>query len=66
MGQSAFNCKSPDHRVSAVHQHLWLTDDLKGIISPAINYTTATGICPPNITVSSLNSQVSPGVVQVF
>jgi len=49
-GQSISNCKSPDHRISAVHQHLWLTDNLKGIISPAVNYTAATGICPPNTT----------------
>lgn len=54
MGYPVFNYKAPTHSVGAVHQHLWLTDKFKGIISPAINYTAATGICPPNITLFSI------------
>lgn len=60
-GQLAFNCKTPSLQ-SAVHQHLWSTDNLKGIISQfkkvkherLIIYTAAARIYPSNITLFSV------------
>jgi hypothetical protein len=67
MGHSVFDCKVPSHELSAVCQHRWLTCKYKGIISPAINCTAASGIYPLHITLFSIrNSQVFPGVVEVF
>lgn len=49
VGQSALKHKPPACRVKCFSPAP-LAHNLQGIISPAINYTAATGICPPNIT----------------
>lgn len=73
-GQLAFNDKTPNLQ-SAVHQHLWITVSLKGIISQfkkvihqrlIILLLLGFILQTSKHHVFSLNSQVSPRIVQVF